>query len=434
MRFPGWVEEASRLHPTLSIGLTASIIRLVHITFLYLLSWLIPPFDNSHNLVSSTSTNTPGLRWDAIHFISIAKYGYIYEQHLAFQPLFMGLLRLSGECLAWLKGNEFNENDLIWGGMTISSTSWIGSCMILHKMTTLLFNSSRFALLTTILYMIPPTPIPSLPYTEPLYSLIVLSGIYLLVVKKQYILTGILFAFSTATRATGIFNVFILAGVIILGDLPIHRIGVKLLIERLMTRSWKAIIPCLITMLPFLLSQWYAYQSFCDDQGITSNEMRRPWCDTKLPFVYHFVQKEYWNIGFLNYWTIANIPNILLPLPIIITSFLGIINHFKSLKNHLSNQTSILTILYLHHVLILFLVLFNSHIQILLRTCITDPVIWWNVTSISINWGKDKSVEKEKLTSKKRIQLTKIGKIWISWCLIWGTLSTILWIGHYPPA
>ncbi|WWC58574.1 uncharacterized protein I303_101117 [Kwoniella dejecticola CBS 10117] len=463
-------------NPTTSIVLLAAIIRISHIAFLYILSSLIPPFDTSHTLLTADQPSTgglPGLRWDAIHFVSIAKDGHTHEQQLAFQPLFMGILRLAGEVVSCFKriegadeGAGVRVGDVVWGGMVVSSICWVGSCVLLYKLSTHLFNV-RFALLATLLYMIPPSPVPSLPYTEPLYALTTFGGIYLAVAKRRYTLSGFLFACSTATRATGIFNVIILCGVILLDGIPISALDSRIILKRCLTRSWTAIVPCLLTVSPFLVFQVYAYQSFCHDPS-----MARPWCESKVPFAYGFVQKEYWNIGFLNYWTISNIPNILLPFPILITSLLGTIKHFKSLslrtkrihRNHTqhgiikANNELTVTILYIHHIIMMCLILFNSHVQILLRTCITDPVIWWNVASVSVDWVPETATEAEpKSGSGKKIknddanspceipqlqpgkredkwQLNGIGRFWIYWSVIWGTVSTILWVGHYPPA
>jgi len=56
------------------------------------------------------------------------------------------------------------------------------------------------------------------------------------------------------------------------------------------------------------------------------------WCLKKIPLSYQYVQKTYWNIGFLNYWTWKQIPNFFLALPIFI--FIGnfMKNWFKIVK------------------------------------------------------------------------------------------------------
>ena len=55
----------------------------------------IKPFDSSHLIL--TESDHAGLRWDAIHYASIAMEGYRYEQQLAFMPLWPLILRISGE-------------------------------------------------------------------------------------------------------------------------------------------------------------------------------------------------------------------------------------------------------------------------------------------------------------------------------------------------
>lgn len=55
---------------------------------------VVEPFDSSH-LINTTATS-PGLRWDALHFLAIATGGYTHEQQVAFQPGWQGLLHVLG--------------------------------------------------------------------------------------------------------------------------------------------------------------------------------------------------------------------------------------------------------------------------------------------------------------------------------------------------
>ncbi|EER06993.1 hypothetical protein Pmar_PMAR024829, partial [Perkinsus marinus ATCC 50983] len=40
----------------------------------------------------------------------------------------------------------------------------------------------------------------------------------------------------------------------------------------------------------------------------------RPWCEGRGN-IYSFIQKEYWHVGLLEYYTPNNIPNFLLAIP-----------------------------------------------------------------------------------------------------------------------
>jgi phosphatidylinositol glycan class V len=61
----------------------------------------------------------------------------------------------------------------------------------------------------------------------------------------------------------------------------------------------------------FALPQAIAYLQYC------TPEPSRPWCSQFPPSIYSWVQKHYWNVGFLSYWTPNNIPLFLLAAPML---------------------------------------------------------------------------------------------------------------------
>ena len=58
------------------------------------------------------------------------------------------------------------------------------------------------------------------------------------------------------------------------------------------------------------LPQAVAYAEFCLPL------LSRPWCSALPPSIYTFVQAHYWNVGFLHYWTLTNLPLFALALPL----------------------------------------------------------------------------------------------------------------------
>ena len=77
------------------------------------------------------------------------------------------------------------------------------------------------------------------------------------------------------------------------------------------------LLRCLAVASPFLLLQLWAWFRFCVE-GPT-----RPWCAALPPFVYSFVQKEYWGLGLLTFYTRQQAPNILLGAPVLLLTACG---------------------------------------------------------------------------------------------------------------
>ncbi len=122
---------ASRLSNGQLIALLAVLSRLLALLLLNLLSSL-PSFDSSHQLLSADSASST-LRWDAVHFASIVLNGYQYEQQLAFQPGWPGLMRLAGEGIRWVSGGEIGVQQVVLAGVVVANIAFVGAAVMLHK-------------------------------------------------------------------------------------------------------------------------------------------------------------------------------------------------------------------------------------------------------------------------------------------------------------
>jgi len=76
---------------------------------------------------------------------------------------------------------------------------------------------------------------------------------------------------------------------------------------------------------PVMFHEWRGYQFHCyDDQdtnAILPRNVRPSWCDTAETSsrfsLYEYVQRKHWNVGFLNYYELKQIPNFLLACPVL---------------------------------------------------------------------------------------------------------------------
>ncbi|KAJ7072467.1 glycosyltransferase family 76 protein [Mycena amicta] len=319
---------------------------------------LFPPFD--------AATPSLLLRWDVVHFVHIARSGYVYEHEWAFFPAVPALLsifRFAPTLLSFALAWDMYK--------TMYSLS-------LHHL-----QSPALAQLAAWLSLLPSSPATLFvaPYSEPFFTYFSYKGM-LFCAQSRYLLAALSFTLAATCRANG----FTLSGFII---------------------SFSSITACIalaaLPLVPFAAHNYAAYVAFCPSA---------PWCTGRLPLVFSHAQSQYWNVGLFRYWTLQQLPNILIALPPLLA--IGAFS-LKYLYRWLQFDSPGSVFLSpsiaphaIHALLMCAIYIFASHTQIVLRQAASLPITYW-----AASW--------------LLVKHPKWGRAWVAWSLLWGTLSTILW-------
>lgn len=125
------------------------------------------------------------------------------------------------------------------------------------------------------------------------------------------LMSSVWFGVASLIRGNGLLN-----GVIFLWDLLGSLPRVPALLSRADYRGLWAV--CAIGLSGLALGSIYALGQLDPYLEYCTNGHTRPWCDSWLPSIYTFVQRHYWNNGFLRYWTLSNLPLFLLAAPMLV--------------------------------------------------------------------------------------------------------------------
>lgn len=293
-------------------------------------------------------------RWDAQYFLHIALYGYTHENTLAFFPLFPLMLRSIAINISYFVSSLSALNSALIAGVLLNSVLSSLASVYLYKLTITVFHSEIFAYSSALLFCINPASIFFLAlYSEALFAFLTFSGLWALESGKIF-LSLCLLALSAVVRSNGVLSL----GFLIYTVLKIYAQNqyqiihsssiakVMLLIKTVI----KIILSTLLFLVPFVLYQMYCYALFCTTilpeadipevvlDYVTKNDLKVPsepskWCFQKLPLAYTYVQSRYWNVGFMQYFTVKQIPNFLLASPIALIVVLSSLKYFYTNKN-----------------------------------------------------------------------------------------------------
>ncbi|CAI5466177.1 unnamed protein product [Closterium sp. Yama58-4] len=282
--------------------------------------------------------------WDSVFFHRIALCGYEFEQAYAFFPLLPLLMRLL-------------------------ATATPCECFLLSSLA--LVN------VTTRSPISPSRPPQFIHYSESLFALLSFAAMSC-VVSGRWVSASLLIALSAAARSNGVlhagfflFSLLQAAGPLILLLLPrrllqrlfsavrpqgdddrhtshrstgretdrrVSAAGVAGRIALLRERKW---LLCLTRHFPILLStalccllafslllsfQFFAFTQFCRPASTATPHDVPPWCFDSVPYIYGYVQRKYWDVGFLRYFQLKQLPNFLLAAPTLLLSLSAILS------------------------------------------------------------------------------------------------------------
>ena len=405
--------------PSTTRVLLASVLwRVVCVCLLLVSTHAQPAFDTSGELVRLTlrpgawdaywdAWAAPFVRWDTVYFVAMAERGYVYEQMLAFQPGIVHVLRVMGSVpRVW--GAPWSPTCAVLGGAIAANLASILAPVLLYRLLRTLTRSDTVAERAALLSVLAPASGTSLsaPTPESFYSILALSGLLLLTHTHTAYQWGaaVCFALATWFRANG---------VLLCGFLVWHGLY-KPVLESWPTRrrshAISGIASALVSVSPFVAQQWWAYTRLCPG---------RPWCDARLPLAYTFVQRAYWDVGFLRYWTVAQVPNFVLAMPVLAVAAYACRPLVSSsvlvvLAPWRARQAPGDVYVYACHTLVLVcILLLASHVQIALRMATPGgmPLVWWACAAL---YERHRGV--------------------LVYLLCYSTAAIVLYAGFYPPA
>ncbi|KYQ50606.1 GPI mannosyltransferase 2 [Trachymyrmex zeteki] len=344
-------------------------------------------------------------RWDGEYFLHIARYGYTYENTLAFYPLYPTMIRIIAVILTKVFPLFNMQSTMIVAAILINFVCFVKSAIIFYDLTESVFQNTVTAYKAAILYCINPASIFfSALYSESMFAYLT----FYIMLGSMKCMPNIYFplALSTLARSNGIVNI----------GFPIY-FGLKNLCnsERIETHGRKhnvlsilwhilklmklnnyftILSVMIISLSPFVLLQIYNYMKFCtstfdksllpvhilqyavENNLILAGKTDSIWCNASVPLAYSYVQKTYWNIGFLRYYQFKQIPNF-------IRDELYLLGFFDSKAKSenivkVKKYPSSMFVFVVHGLFLTIFCLFFVHIQVSTRLLASaTPLIYW---------------------------------------------------------
>ncbi|KOS22696.1 GPI mannosyltransferase 2 [Escovopsis weberi] len=267
-------------------------------------------------------------RWDALYFAYASREGYVYEQQWAFGAAMPTIVR---HTLRTLRSLGLGVDVDVDGGVAteplmailFANLSHLLAVLVLHRLAVVLFGDRRLAFLASVLHVLSPAGLfLSAPYSESPFAFLSFLGYLLFAegsrngpasVRRSLALVGagVAFGLSTTFRSNGLLNgiLFAVEALRCVREF-VQRPGFGALLAGI-----APVVGGLCVAAGSVVPQAVAWMRYCNADA--ADVAPRPWCHRTLPSIYTFVQEEYWNCGFLRYWTPSQIPLFVLAGPML---------------------------------------------------------------------------------------------------------------------
>ncbi|KAJ2717939.1 ER membrane glycoprotein subunit of the GPI transamidase complex-like protein, partial [Coemansia sp. Benny D115] len=269
------------------------------------------------------------VRWDAFYFVHIADVGYVYEQEHAFFPLLPLLMRLlASTLLAPLASMVGRQLALVVAGAVVSNTAFVLAAAVLYRLGRATLHNESLAYIAALLYaMAPSNMFMSAVYTESLLALLAFSAL-LLVKQRRLALASVCLGLGSLCRSNGaVYAGFIIWELVVSSGAWRRAAHGSLSVSQALAfaaRLLKCAALVAVSLLGVVAFQLYGRRELCGQPLYPPDHPARPYCSGVLSTVYGFVQAEYWDVGFLRYYTLQQLPNFLLAAPMVALSAAGL--------------------------------------------------------------------------------------------------------------
>ncbi|KAG6040270.1 hypothetical protein E4U41_001107 [Claviceps citrina] len=375
-------------------------------------------------------------RWDALYSMHASIKGRVYEQEWAFGlglPTLVGAIAAMARALWPVAPSTYALEPVV--AISVSHLAHFIAVLCLHRLTMLLSGNPRLAFLSAALHVLSPAGLfLSAPYNESPFACLSFLGNLLFAAglksaetqrgaRRRHvamIAAALSFGLATTFRSNGLTSglLFAVEAVDSLRRLVRSRRAGDLVSVAV------ALLGGLCVAAGSVVPQALAWTRYCAQDGGVS----RPWCDKMVPSIYTFVQEQYWNVGFLRYWTLNQVPLFLLAAPMLAILLKSGVELFRkpqlvaSIAGEQRNDgvgciTLFVRALAASQVVVAVLAITTYHVQIITRISSGYPVWYWWVASC--------------LMDRKR---QRLGEAMTMFMMLYGGIQGGLFASFLPPA